>query len=858
MAMGDKVIFIGWETMDPLQGDTGYTRENVKHSVFNLDDNNMNLLEFSDNIDALDNTIRHECHPRNIREIRDSIMPFHAYNDEAFRLPYKLNCGGWFMQVQQIKCKFYGALTLTTSGNGLVPVLLALQYIGSGEFQREDEDLPNQQYPDMFTQFYTALLIFSLILSSFPSQKKFKEFGKDFLKNGDFQHSKPTRKMSTENEPLDNDDYQTNSYQNAGNFAASSFKNVKNFFNEKLTDFSSNNSTTNNLQTNEEKPRRREAVHLFCGDVDQDLLISKLFYLFFYAAFGSLFPLISIYFKQLGMNAVQASLLVGVRPFIEFASIPMWGFLADKYKKAKIMLIFSLLSWIGSTLILNYFHPLTPYCLVDNGTYATLQMSKVVYSTADNTDYDFSNIKLRNYQRPELYVEQNRTPGMSPVYLNRDIVDNYPRDVDDDDLVKPPFSTKVYRKSSVEQTFMLFFLIIVIGEFCSAPAITLADACTLSYLGDHPEFYGKQRMFGSIGWAVAMFIIGIALDHSLVFSSHPCGQTDLHEKNYTTCFAAFSVLMGCALLISFLFRFDNIKTQRPDKVSKVIMDIRQTEISHAVAENARARAPEPQEAAGGRKWMSVLKTFGSAPHAAFLFVAWWFGFGVGLVFCFLFWHLQDIGGSPTLYGFASVINHSSEIFAYFFSYRLINTYGHMKVLYIGLLANVFRFLYVSWLTDPWWVLPFEFVQGITHAAVWAAATSYISLAAPPQYKSSAQGLLQNLHHAIGRASGTRFAFQFYGWFCAIILAAFYAINRLMKVSGFKYQSEDFEDELTHAALDPHGIPMMVPYSKSEEKLAQIDNVGAYYGATDATQEAYDRYVHEPYDKPNEYDYCILS
>jgi hypothetical protein len=37
--------------------------------------------------------------------------------------------------------------------------------------------------------------------------------------------------------------------------------------------------------------------------------------------------------------------------------------------------------------------------------------------------------------------------------------------------------------------------------------------------------------------------------------------------------------------------------------------------------------------------------------------------------------------------------------------------GHVKVLYAGLLGNVARFLYISWLKDPYWVLPFEFVQG---------------------------------------------------------------------------------------------------------------------------------------------------
>lgn len=60
--------------------------------------------------------------------------------------------------------------------------------------------------------------------------------------------------------------------------------------------------------------------------------------------------------------------------------------------------------------------------------------------------------------------------------------------------------------------------------------------------------YGHQRMFGSLGWGLAMFFVGIALDHSTAFSTHPCGGPQRYEKNYTICFATFSVLMGAALI----------------------------------------------------------------------------------------------------------------------------------------------------------------------------------------------------------------------------------------------------------------------------------------------------------------------
>lgn len=88
----------------------------------------------------------------------------------------------------------------------------------------------------------------------------------------------------------------------------------------------------------------------------------------------------------------------------------------------------------------------------------------------------------------------------------------------------------------------------MIGEFFSAPAITLADSAVITLLGTDADKYGHQRMFGSLGWGLAMFFVGIALDHSTAFPDHPCNGPQDREKNYTICFATFSVLMGAALI----------------------------------------------------------------------------------------------------------------------------------------------------------------------------------------------------------------------------------------------------------------------------------------------------------------------
>ena len=79
---------------------------------------------------------------------------------------------------------------------------------------------------------------------------------------------------------------------------------------------------------------------------------------------------------------------------------------------------------------------------------------------------------------------------------------------------------------------------------------------TLSLLGEDTENYGRQRMFGSLGWGLAMFFVGMALDHATTFPAHPCGVQHPAEKNYTVCFAVFSVLMSCAFVTALQFRYD--------------------------------------------------------------------------------------------------------------------------------------------------------------------------------------------------------------------------------------------------------------------------------------------------------------
>ena len=64
-----------------------------------------------------------------------------------------------------------------------------------------------------------------------------------------------------------------------------------------------------------------------------EMKVAKAFYFCFFGAFGSLFPLLAVYFKGLGMDAAQTGFIIGIRPIIEYLATPFWHRMSDRSKR---------------------------------------------------------------------------------------------------------------------------------------------------------------------------------------------------------------------------------------------------------------------------------------------------------------------------------------------------------------------------------------------------------------------------------------------------------------------------------------------------------------------------------------------
>uniref|UniRef100_A0A8C5QID9 Major facilitator superfamily domain containing 6 n=1 Tax=Leptobrachium leishanense TaxID=445787 RepID=A0A8C5QID9_9ANUR len=576
-----------------------------------------------------------------------------------------------------------------------------------------------------------------------------------------------------------------------------------------------------------------------CVKINNDLLISKVFYFFFYSAYGSLYPLLPIYYKQLGMSPTQSGLLVGIRYFIEFCSAPFWGVIADRFRKGKVVLLFSVLCWVLFNLGIGFVKPATLLCVPDNPVPVLPTNSSIPVVTTTppfaptstpfaptstpfaptstpfaptSTPFAPTSTPFAPTSTPSASTTHNRrrraihshdnllwkadgafnsevmSYNEESISLHRRARDASNDTVTTDDpdpsnestisitttsvpitkTTKSPIKfLLIYDEADVETIFLLILLVVIIGEFFSAPAVTIVDTVTLQYLGKQRDRYGLQRMWGSLGWGLAMLSVGIGIDHTLIYVKiSGSGCEDPKQKDYRIAFIVFGVLMSIALIVSTQFRFHyhHLKNeeQREDlEVSSV--ETRSQGESDAQSPNEQRNQEQSPE---NFKFWDLIKILCTVQYSSVLFVAWFMGFGYGFVFTFLFWHLEDLGGSPTLFGVCSVMSHISELTAYFFSHKLIELVGHIRVLYIGLACNTARYIYISYMENAWTVLPMEVLQGVTHASIWAACISYLSAAVPPALRTSAQGILQGLHLGLGRGCGAMIGGVFVNYFSA--------------------------------------------------------------------------------------------
>jgi MFS family permease len=417
---------------------------------------------------------------------------------------------------------------------------------------------------------------------------------------------------------------------------------------------------------------------------DRTLLTYKVFYFLFFAGFGSTFPYLTIYFKQIGLTASYVGTLSGIRPLVQFVSGPFWAYLADKYRSRKLVLCMSVVAWLIFTLALAFPQPKNTKCDTLN---ATIHVQK------------------RNIHRAMSYSGLPLAP--IPAAVSEGLLANKKSAIG--------FSAKdkiettkviVHDKNELRNLFYIFLILIVVGEVFEAPSFIMIDTALIQKLGDKCHDYGKTRCFGSLGYGLASFGVGAVLDTTRYIY---CGR---EMNNYMVIFYFFVVFMVIGLifvLVLFTFKYNEDSSSNTSSI------------------------------------FQVYKLCFSAKYATFLLTAWFMGIGNGGQVTFINWYLEDLGATKFMMGLTTTIRAAAVIVGFFCSGVVINKLGEIPSVFWSLLAFAVIFYGYSYLVNPWLVIPLEILQGFVYAISWSTCIVYLSAVAPDDGAATMQSKLLNVY-----------------------------------------------------------------------------------------------------------------
>lgn len=423
-------------------------------------------------------------------------------------------------------------------------------------------------------------------------------------------------------------------------------------------------------------------------EINRNLLVYKVFYFFYFAALGSLIPYLSLYFKHsLLLPAHFVGIILAVKPLCLFVSAPILGTIADKYNKVRSVLLVALFSYIVMNLLVAVVPPVSVDCLSE--VHNKLNLTEHQNETVFHLHLHNNTEKATKIGNTEMWQEA----WLFDLYTEMD--------------------PKIYKNAKV--VFVVILVITIVGELIGATSNTLADVATFQNLENRPQYYGEQRLWGEVGWGITAFITGSIVQHQYRKQVDICPE-DVFDI-YRPFFYVNAVLMAVALFVSTRFNFQDADKYVNEKCALV----------------------------------KGLQIFTKLDYSLFGTIALFLGVALGSAETFLFVHLVELGASPSLFSALVAVHCISNIALYYGSIYFLESFGHIKMLTIGLLIYALRFYYFSAIESPWLVLPIEFLRGLCSASVWCALASYVGT--PPRVGATLQGILHGLYYGLGRGLG---------------------------------------------------------------------------------------------------------
>ncbi|XP_030746351.1 major facilitator superfamily domain-containing protein 6-like [Sitophilus oryzae] len=289
-------------------------------------------------------------------------------------------------------------------------------------------------------------------------------------------------------------------------------------------------------------------------------------------------------------------------------------------------------------------------------------------------------------------------------------------------------------------TFWSYMVVRVFVGIVSGTSFAMFEGAVIAILREHKADYGLQRIYATIGGMISSPLSGWMID----FASR--------GKSYTDFRPIFFLYASLKLISGILMLFINLEFKKA--ASSVVSDVIRV-----------------------LKKLELITLFISC---LILGCAW------GFIESFLFWLLEDLGGSKSLMGLTITVGGIVGIPLLVLSGPLIKKIGHANVIFIGFVFYAIRLIGYSLIYNPWLCLIFEAMESITFGLSFTAAVTYAAKLSTVTTDTSIQGMLGGIYYGVGKGVGSliggylikpigiRHTFQVFAVFTIIIGIIYFA------------------------------------------------------------------------------------
>ena len=447
---------------------------------------------------------------------------------------------------------------------------------------------------------------------------------------------------------------------------------------------------------------------------------------------AAVMPFVPIVAKQTGISATALGTGFSLIPVFTFIFNPLMGFLVDYFQNVKVfliaLLITSSLSYASivfipaityeavdatylrishineSESLVNISKPFEGSCLVNilqNYTECKLEIpskDEMLYNTETNIIFSNNNItydiqQVRNINQSEENIRWI-TFYIPNMFLSKK------EDIPNSLTVQcsPPIDHCSFDEPHdilAAYQLWVFLSLVIIASIANISASSLNSVACFELLGANHKAYGRQRLYGTIGWGIVGALSGYL--------------NDLFEKSFISVIYLIGILRS--IDISILCLIPITKAHASPNMSRDLRII-----------------------------FTSIKILVFSSGVAFV------GLLGAIINVFEFWFLEDIGASRTLLGLIVLVQCLiGEVPFLYFSEWFIDNLGPFICFTDIFLAFLLRLVLYYFIRNPWLVLPIDVLHGITFGLFHGTMACFAKENAPKGLEATLLGFFSGLY-----------------------------------------------------------------------------------------------------------------